>query len=205
MNRKDIIIFAALVNVGLVLILFITANHGNQIIEKKDLAVSAVEEMAVKPNDIEFAKNKGPRTVSDEEMEAVINDMTSSSSSESEPISESEELLEIVVKQGDYLEKIANLNNVSVEDIIRVNELQTETLRIGQKLQLPLNKISAFESRDSKTIADVNFKYYIVKNGDNPWLIAIKHKMPLDSLLDLNDLDEASARQLRPGDRLRVQ
>ncbi|HSX13751.1 MAG TPA: LysM domain-containing protein [Chlamydiales bacterium] len=47
-------------------------------------------------------------------------------------------------------------------------------------------------------------EYYIVKVGDNPWGIAMKHHMKLEELLKLNQLNEEKARKLKPGDRLRT-
>lgn len=50
-----------------------------------------------------------------------------------------------------------------------------------------------------------SFKYYTVKNGDNPWTIAVKNHMKVDELLKLNHLDADKAKRLKPGDQLRIQ
>ncbi len=60
-------------------------------------------------------------------------------------------------------------------------------------LELPLNTETAKE------------EYYIVKPGDNPWTIAKKNHMRVEDLLRLNNMDQAKAKKLRPGDRLRIQ
>ena len=46
--------------------------------------------------------------------------------------------------------------------------------------------------------------FYVVKEGDSPWAIALSNGIRLDELLKLNGLDEQKARKLRPGDRLRI-
>ena len=47
-------------------------------------------------------------------------------------------------------------------------------------------------------------KFYTVKQGDNPWTIAVKNQLKVDELLKLNDLNDEKARRLRPGDKLRI-
>ena len=47
--------------------------------------------------------------------------------------------------------------------------------------------------------------YHYVEAGENPWIIARKYKISLQRLLDLNNLDQKSAKRLKLGSRLRVQ
>lgn len=47
-------------------------------------------------------------------------------------------------------------------------------------------------------------EFYIVKAGDNPWKIAKKFHLSFEKLLQLNNLDEAKARNLKVGSRLRI-
>ena len=46
--------------------------------------------------------------------------------------------------------------------------------------------------------------YYVVKAGDNPWKIAKKFHLSFEKLLQLNHLDEAKARNLKVGQKLRI-
>lgn len=114
--------------------------------------------------------------------------------------------LEIKVKKGDTLEKIAKDNNSSISDILKVNELSNTFLRIGQTLLVPKSdnlsgeKLKGVAKKSSISEAD----YYTVKCGDNPWTIAMKHHLKVDELLKLNNLDTATAKKLRPGDKLRI-
>lgn len=47
-------------------------------------------------------------------------------------------------------------------------------------------------------------EFYIVKAGDNPWKIAKRFHISFEKLLQLNHLDEAKARNLKVGSRLRI-
>ncbi|MFI5334068.1 MAG: LysM peptidoglycan-binding domain-containing protein [Chlamydiales bacterium] len=115
---------------------------------------------------------------------------------------------EVTVKKGDVLEKIARLNGVSVEELMKANHLATTRLKIGQKLQIPAKsggKSSSTAAHSSFPKADESgAQYYIVKNGDNPWTIAVKNRLKVEELLKLNELDEEKARRLKPGDKLRI-
>lgn len=105
---------------------------------------------------------------------------------------------EVVVKKGDTLDKIAKAHKTTIDEILRINQLQSTFLRVGQVLKVPAPKQKA-ESAVTKEI-----DYYIVKVGDTPWTIAHKHNMKVDELLKLNNLNSEKARRLKPGDRLKV-
>jgi LysM repeat protein len=105
---------------------------------------------------------------------------------------------EVVVKKGDTLEKIAKIHKTTIDEILRINQLSSTFLRVGQVLKVP----GAKQKAESATTKDVD--YYVVKVGDTPWTIAQKHRMKVDDLLKLNNLNSEKARRLKPGDRLKV-
>jgi len=47
-------------------------------------------------------------------------------------------------------------------------------------------------------------EWYVMRSGDNPWKVAKTHKIKFDDLLKLNGLNEERARNLKPGDRIRI-
>ena len=47
-------------------------------------------------------------------------------------------------------------------------------------------------------------EWYVMKSGDNPWKVAKNNKIKFDDLLKLNGLNEERARNLKPGDRIRI-
>ena len=109
---------------------------------------------------------------------------------------------EVVVKKGDTLEKIAKAHHTTVDEIIKTNHLPSSFLKVGQVLQLPTEKPIA--KGIEKPISRTEPEYYIMKVGENPWAIAMKHRMKVEELLKLNGLNEEKARRLKPGDRLRI-
>ena len=76
------------------------------------------------------------------------------------------------VQKGDSLWLIAQKNNVSVEDIMEINNLETINLQIGDKLKIP------------KKITET----YIVKKGDSLWSIAKDNNTTVEELKLINNL-----------------
>lgn len=113
------------------------------------------------------------------------------------------------VKKGDVLEKIARHHHCSVDEIMKLNKLSNANLRIGQNLKLPVksSQASSIAKAPAPSVSSSGTespKYYTVKNGDNPWTIAVKNHMKVEDLLKLNNLDQEKARKLKPGDQLRI-
>lgn len=119
---------------------------------------------------------------------------------------------EIKVKKGDVLDKIARTHHTSVEEIMKLNGLSSTRLKIGQPLRIPSKAPKAVASAQpkAKQVAaepgkvEGASKFYTVKNGDNPWTIAVKNHMKVEELLKLNNLNPEKARHLKPGDQLRI-
>ena len=80
-----------------------------------------------------------------------------------------------IVKAGDNLYSIANKYNTSVNELKKINNLDSDELYIGQNIKIPINETS------SDT-------YYIVKSGDNLYSIANKYNMSVNELKSLNNL-----------------
>lgn len=135
--------------------------------------------------------------------------------------------IEVTVKRGDVLEKIARANKTSVGAIKRANHLESERLSIGQVLKIPMKQNAPVyathvakamqsepvkaELKKSEAKAETRIEpkaaepvYYIIKSGDNPWKIAKQFGVKYDEILRLNNLNEEKARNLKIGDRIRV-
>lgn len=120
--------------------------------------------------------------------------------------------VQITVKKGDVLEKIARANGTTVNQIMKLNGLTSSNLKIGQLLKVPKGskavaqaaKPMPSQAENKKEVADNEAGYYVIKSGDNPWTIARQHQIKLDDLLRMNNLDQEKARNLKVGDRLRV-
>lgn len=80
------------------------------------------------------------------------------------------------VKKGDTLYNIANENNVSVDQIKKINNLSNNILSIGQVLKIPNNSI------------DNNYISYVVKKGDNLYSIGRNYNISVKDIMDYNNL-----------------
>ena len=80
------------------------------------------------------------------------------------------------VKKGDSLYSIATKYNVTVNDIKKLNNLSSNNLSIGQKLNIPSN---------SNTSSSTT---YIVKSGDSLYEIARRYNTTVDSIKKKNNL-----------------
>lgn len=81
-----------------------------------------------------------------------------------------------VVKSGDTLWSIAKKNGISVDELKTVNNLNSNSLSIGQKLKIP-NK---------------DMKKYIVKSGDTLYSIAKNNNTNVNDLIELNNLSNST-------------
>lgn len=84
-----------------------------------------------------------------------------------------------IVKKGDTLWSIANSNNITVDELKRMNNLNSNNLIIGQKLLIP----------NKEEILQEDYKIYTVKNGDTLYSIAKNFNVSVEELLTLNKLN----------------
>lgn len=134
-------------------------------------------------------------------------------------------VIEVTVKRGDSLDKIARANNSTIKAIKSANGLKNSKLDIGQVLKIPVGekkkaaakstttaKAKKSESKADKAdkekadskVASADGEFYTIKAGDNPWKIARQFHIKVDDLLKLNNLNEDKARNLKAGDKIRV-
>lgn len=215
MSRKDTIIIAVLVNAGLLIILFASALKSpvhdtcyqatvspTQVVEIADKKEAIAQTGDVVDHALEqFAKQRLHAHT-----EPII---TERSIPAEKPVSlpalessaeKAADYIEVVVKKGDMLEKIARQYHTTVSEIMQQNQLNTSNLRIGQSLKVSSKNMSLH----ANSVLDTEGQYYIVKKGDNPWTIAIKNHIKVEELLKLNEMSEEKARKLKPGDKLRI-
>ncbi|SYX09324.1 D-gamma-glutamyl-meso-diaminopimelic acid endopeptidase CwlS precursor,membrane-bound lytic murein transglycosylase D,stage VI sporulation protein D,LysM domain [Chlamydia poikilotherma] len=109
----------------------------------------------------------------------------------------------VIVKKGDFLERIAKANHTTVAVLMQINDLSSTQLKIGQVLKVPISDKQE-ETKKSQVKISTAEDFYTVQEGDSPWTIALRNHIRLEDLLRMNDLDEHKARRLRPGDQLRI-
>ena len=95
-----------------------------------------------------------------------------------------------VVKKGDTLYSIAKNYNITVDEIIKDNNLNTPNLSIGQNLKIKTNKedIAIEECFGQEYIPVSNDKTYTVVKGDSLWKIAQKFNTSVDAIKRKNNL-----------------
>ena len=81
------------------------------------------------------------------------------------------------VKPGDTLYRIANMYDVSVNDLITFNNLTSNILTIGQKLIIPI-----------KSVTEEDYVVYEVLPGDTLYSIARRYDTKVDSIKSFNNL-----------------
>ena len=233
MNRKEIIVFSVFVNTGLLIALFVFAirptlkgemNVGSEevvIVDAKTPAFSSKEELeqvdeilqqyiakAAPPTPKqEIVVEKQPEVVAKKtEVVAapkVIKPTPAPLPKETKKAPQAAPI-EVIVRQGDVLEKIARRYHTTVEEIMEVNKMDSTRLRIGQILYVRENtrkKQGAISPAPKKKAVA---KYYTVKSGENLWTIAINNHVKVSELLRLNGLNEKTAKKMKPGQKLRV-
>lgn len=234
MNRRDTIIIAVLLNAGLLIVLFATSLKSDKTEEAaSQVQVLSSSQPEVQPTPVAAAAapvgtdqvdqviqqyvtpQVTGQTAAVESQPNFLADLQAIGTEQSPiPVMENtpavarhavESHKEVKVKKGDVLERIARQNHVSVDELMRANKLSSTRLKIGQTLKIPAQsaKGSVPAARTSVAAAE-SAQYYTIKNGDNPWTIAVKHHMKVDELLKLNNMNEDKARRLKPGDRIRI-
>jgi len=108
------------------------------------------------------------------------------------------------VQSGDSLNKIASKNGTTVAAIKALNKLSSNTVRAGQKLNLPSGTSAPAAPAASAAPADSSAGEYTVVAGDNLSKIATKTGAKLSELMKANNLTEATARNLHPGQKLQL-
>ena len=83
-----------------------------------------------------------------------------------------------IVKRGDTLYSIARDNNITVDELKRANNLNTNIISVGQKILIPTKK----------DILQDDYAIYTVKNGDTIFSISKQFNVPVEELLTLNKL-----------------
>ncbi|MBO6194752.1 MAG: LysM peptidoglycan-binding domain-containing protein [Bacilli bacterium] len=85
---------------------------------------------------------------------------------------------EYIVKKGDSLWKISQLFGISIDELKKYNNLNSNTLNIGQIIKIP--------SPDSES---KNQNTYTVAKGDSLWSISRKYNISVSELKSINNLN----------------
>lgn len=98
---------------------------------------------------------------------------------------------EYVVKKNDTLYSIAKKFNMSVNELMRINNLETTALSIGQVLNVinnSNNESNLGMSCYGEGYVEPRYELYTVVRGDSLYSISRKFNVSIDSLRNLNNL-----------------
>lgn len=225
MNRRDMIVIAALLNGVILALLLMLSTAVDEEAPLGDLSTLSQNNVPINVTSSLPAPIEPSREVYgtdfDQEFqdfslstsELIINDDDVASLFQSEHDNDIDlgpaNIVDITVKSGDALEKIARANGTTVAAIKSLNQLKNERLKIGQVLKVPVGTAAAaiYHEPTFKPVTEPANKeatYYTIKSGDNPWKIAKQFRVKMDDLLRLNNLDEEKARNLKVGDSIRI-
>lgn len=83
-----------------------------------------------------------------------------------------------IVQKGDTLYSISKKFQMKIEELKELNNISSDTLQVGQVLIIDDNKSSD------------NNQTYIVAKGDSLWGISKKYNIPINELIEINQLDD---------------
>ena len=118
---------------------------------------------------------------------------------EEESKSENIEITQHFVKPGETIESIAQYYNLTVLELLEINDLSSQDLTIGQKLRLKPDKKKDTEELDPKN-PDKN-EFHLVLSGESVYMVAKKYKLTVRELKEWNNLNTDI---LSPGQQLRI-
>jgi N-acetylmuramoyl-L-alanine amidase len=113
------------------------------------------------------------------------------------------------VQTGDSLSKIARKNGTTIAELKSLNDLKSNVVRVGQKLKLPTagstpSAPAASTVSSTPDTVDTSSGEYTVVAGDTLSKIAAKTGVKVSELESVNNLTDASARSLHPGQKLQL-
>lgn len=122
---------------------------------------------------------------------------------------------EYVVKSGDTMSTIAVANGVSVDNIVKANELKNPNRLADKQILLIPNNSDAVDAtleavlmRKARVVAaqekisPVKVTAYVIAAGDSLWTVASSQNLEIDTLYGCNNLKNPD--MLRPGATLRI-
>ena len=108
------------------------------------------------------------------------------------------------IKKGDNISLIAKNNNVTVDDLKEWNNLDSNVVRVGEKLKIQKTIEAVAEVSKKETKKKDKYqeqKLYVVQKGDSLFSISQKHHTTVADIKKLNDIKDEN---LQPGMKLKI-
>ena len=107
------------------------------------------------------------------------------------------------VRPGDNLSVIASRSNTTVAQIMRDSNLKSTTIRPGQTIKVRYTP-KGYKGGSKGSSAKGSGKTHTVTSGQTISGIAAKYGVSTSALMKANGLNQASARKIRPGQKLKI-
>ena len=106
-----------------------------------------------------------------------------------------------IVQKGDSLFAISQKYNTTVDELKKLNNLNSNTLSIGQILKIPKEIVEEIPEEEIPQEEIEDYDIYSVQKGDSLWKIAQLYNIPVNQLIDINNLNNLT---LQIGQKLLV-
>ncbi len=112
------------------------------------------------------------------------------------------------VRSGDTLSGIASRHNTTVAQIRSANQLRSDTIRVGQTLQIPNGSSASSTDRSTPSSSASgstqrgNGEVHTVQSGETPSHIARRYGISVSALMEANGITDA--RRIQVGQRLNI-
>ena len=148
MKRRDAILAAVVINAGLLAVLFATATkrvpekRGEEMIaapkQVKEAQLPVVRQLPPPPPPAPVFYEEPQTIAAFEEQPSILEASRAAVAAVAEEMvaTAPSSTVQVVVKKGDALEKIARAHGTTVEEIMRANKMSSTRLQIGQTLKV---------------------------------------------------------------------
>ncbi len=107
------------------------------------------------------------------------------------------------VVQGDTLTELAVAYNVSLDELRSINSLMTDTILIGQKLQIPTTQKYVTPAKVTASAIPITTKLtHVVAEKESLWEISRIYGIKISDLIKWNSIDSSNA--IYPGQKLTI-
>ncbi|MBS0655263.1 MAG: LysM peptidoglycan-binding domain-containing protein [Verrucomicrobia bacterium] len=202
-SRRDTVIIAMLVNMALLFVLFASSVKSDNSVEARphiENRVPAVVSSKEPPQIATPPREKAVPTPADEIDEILHQYMLKEKQVQPKPIAVKEKPPQNVatpVQAPKTQVKAPPAPKVQPQKVV-------STPQPVVKVKKPAIAAPEPVKEQKVAVSEVVPQYYVLKSGDNPWLIARRFHLKFEDLLKLNDLDEEKARNLKVGQKIRI-
>lgn len=145
------------------------------VVQRGDTLYSIARKYSVSVNDLKEVNNLNTNILYIGQ-ELLIPSEIVEEDTNGEEIIENDNYDTYIVKRGDSLWAISKRYDIPLNELISINNLSNNNLKIGQELLIP---------KQEEIIDD---GYYIVESGDTLWSIAKKYNISVNDLKEVNNL-----------------